>query len=59
MNPININPNANTFMENVENNAYFQSLPKFIQESVKQCGAADVTCEQDLRSLAENMMNQK
>ena len=46
-------------MENVENNAYFQSLPKFIQESVKQCGAADVTCEQDLRSLAENMMNQK
>ena len=43
----------------VENNAYFQSLPKFIQESVKQCGAADITCEQDLRSLAENIMNQQ
>lgn len=60
MNSVNINPGPNIFWENIANNGYFQSLPKFIQESVKQCGSANnITCEQDLRCLAENMLNAK
>lgn len=45
----------NTFAENLENNQYFLSLPRYIQETIKQ-GGAKLQNEGDLRRIAENLM---
>jgi len=45
----------NNFFANIESNAYFQSLPTFIQETIKQ-GNSQITSEADLRKCAENLM---
>ncbi len=41
--------------ENHEFREYFNSLPKFIQESLKQNGSVQKS-EEELRSIAENML---
>ena len=40
---------------NLENNSYFQTLPKVVQETIKQT-SAEITSEEQLRKIAENMM---
>ncbi|MBW7571643.1 hypothetical protein [Caproiciproducens faecalis] len=44
----------NHFAENLDKNEYFLSLPKFVQENIKQAGPK-VCCEEDLRRIAENL----
>ena len=43
------------FKKNLDSNAYFSSLPLFIQESIKQ-SSADISSEEELRKCAENIM---
>jgi hypothetical protein len=45
----------NTFFNQIESNPYFQSLPVFIQETIKQ-GGADIKSEEELRRCAEQLM---
>lgn len=45
----------NNFKKNLDSNAYFSSLPLFIQESIKQ-SSADISSEEELRKCAENIM---
>ncbi|MDF1493266.1 hypothetical protein [Caproiciproducens sp. CPB-2] len=47
----------NKFAKNLENNQYFLSLPKFVQESIKQT-SPDVRSEEDLRKIAENLIRE-
>lgn len=47
----------NEFAKNLENNQYFLSLPKFVQESIKQT-SPDVRSEEDLRKIAENLIRE-
>ena len=47
----------NEFAKNLENNPYFLSLPKFVQESIKQT-SPDVRSEEDLRKIAENLIRE-
>lgn len=44
----------NHFADNLNTNQYFLSLPKFVQENIKQAGP-DVRSEEDLRRIAENL----
>lgn len=43
-------------MENFKE--YFDTLPKMVQETLKQAGMQNKT-EQELRSIAENLMNKR
>ncbi len=45
----------NPFFENIESNAYFQSLPVFVQETIKQ-GSPQIKSEDDLRRCAQQLM---
>jgi len=47
----------NEFAKNLENNQYFLSLPKFVQESIKQT-SPDLCSEADLRKIAENLIRE-
>lgn len=42
---------------NLDQNAYFQSLPKMVQETIKQT-SVEITSEDQLKSVAENIMKQ-
>lgn len=42
---------------NIENNPYFASLPKMIQEGIMQ-SAMPIYSESDLRRLAENLIKE-
>lgn len=46
----------NNFFKTIEDNAYFQSLPLFVQETIKQGGPNSICSETDLRRCAENLM---
>ena len=48
----------NQFMLGLKDNAYFQSLPVFIQENIKQSGVT-LNSENDLKRLAQNMLQSK
>ncbi len=48
----------NVFFQNIDSNQYFQSLPSFVQESIKQ-GGPQIKSEEDLRKCAENLMKKK
>lgn len=45
----------NPFFQNIESNQYFQSLPTFIQETIKQ-GGSDIKSEEELRRCAEELI---
>lgn len=44
----------NDFKENLNNNQYFQSLPAYVQETIKQSGV-NISSEEELRNCAENL----
>lgn len=44
----------NHFADHLDTNPYFLSLPKFVQENIKQAGP-DVRSDEDLRRIAENL----
>ncbi len=44
-----------TFNESLNTNPYFQSLPIYIQETIKQSGI-DINSEEELRSTVENLL---
>ena len=46
---------SNTFKENIESNKYFQSLPTYIKETIKQSGF-EINSEEELRTTAEKLM---
>lgn len=46
----------NNFFQTIDTNAYFQSLPLFVQETIKQGGSGTISSETDLRRCAENLM---
>lgn len=41
--------------ENAEMRKYFSSLPKFVQENIRQCGM-EIYSKQVLQSCAENLL---
>ena len=43
------------FVQNIQSNAYFQSLPNWVQESVFQTDVP-LASEADLRAFAENLL---
>ncbi len=45
----------NTFQENLAENAYFQSLPVFVQETIRQSGIS-IKNEEELRECAQNLL---
>ena len=45
----------NTFKENIDSNRYFQTLPTYVQETIKQSGF-DINSEEELRKCAEKLM---
>ncbi|MBC8585559.1 hypothetical protein [Youxingia wuxianensis] len=47
---------VNTFSQNLDSNPFFQSLPIYVQENIKQSGVK-ISNETDLRKCAENLMN--
>lgn len=49
----------NSFFKSIDSNAYFQSLPLFVQETIKQGGSGTIYSETDLRRSAENLMKKK
>ncbi len=46
---------SNTFKETLDSNRYFQTLPTYVQETIKQSGI-DINSEEDLRRCAEKLM---
>ncbi len=48
----------NNFFQNIDSNQYFQTLPTFVQETIKQ-GGPEIKSEEDLRRCAENLMKKK
>lgn len=52
-----INMNKSNFKENLEKNKYFQSLPSYAQETIKQSGIP-INSEEDLRRCAEKLMKE-
>ena len=46
---------SNTFKENIDSNRYFQTLPTYVQETIKQSGI-DINSEEELRKCAEKLM---
>lgn len=46
----------NCFFKNIDTNKYFQSLPPFVQESIKQ-SSPQIKSEDDLRKCAKNLLN--
>ena len=49
--------NKSSFKENLENNQYFQSLPSYVQETIKQSGIT-IDSEEELRRCAEKLMKE-
>lgn len=47
---------SSTFKENIESNRYFQTLPAYVQETIKQSGL-DINSEEELRKCAEKLIN--
>lgn len=45
----------NSFQETLEQNVYFQGLPPFVQESIRQSGVT-LSSEEELRRLARSLM---
>lgn len=52
-----INMNKSNFKENLESNKYFQSLPSYVQETIKQSGIT-IDSEEELRRCAEKLMKE-
>lgn len=48
----------NTFFQTLDSNPYFQSLPPFIQESIRQ-SSPEIRSESDLRQCAEKLMQKQ
>ena len=48
----------NSFKENIESNQYFQSLPVFVQETIKQSGI-QINSEDELKKCTEKLMSGK
>lgn len=46
---------SKNFKESLNTNQYFQSLPIYIQETIKQSGI-DINSEEELKSTVENLM---
>ncbi len=44
------------FKDNLESNSYFQSLPSYVQETIKQSGI-DITSVEELKKCANALMN--
>ena len=45
------------FMDGLNSNPYFLSLPPFVQETIHQCGGFDICSDEDLKKIAENFVN--
>lgn len=45
----------NKFKESIDSNSYFQALPIYVQETIKQSGV-NINSEEELRNCAEKLM---